>query len=536
MKLNDTISEGKVLFFLVCFVAGILLCPSFHGSLVYADEIVKETASSSHELVFLTASELAEKIKSHQVTSLEVVQAFLNQIEKHNPALNAIVTLDKEGAIKKAKEADAALAQGVLWGPLHGVPITIKDNIATNGIKTTNSFEVTANYIPDYDAPVVARLRKAGAIIIGKTNLPTIAMDYQTRSPLFGVSNNPWDLSRTPGGSTGGGAAAVAAGLTSLEIGNDLGGSVRIPAHFCGIYSLKPTEHIVPITGISPGLPEKNYRSFRHLISFGPLTRSIDDLKLCLSIIAGPDDKDLDVPSIPLLPSPKKELKDIRIAWSDNFGGVPVTEETKAALKQFTDKLSQAGCTVEKINPPDFDYMSAWKTYGEIVDMEIGVYNPSFARFLQYILGSSYRKHSPTLKMAYPISFEKYMTSLTKMEHFRSTMDRFLSAYDVFLCPVHTTSAYKHIQPDSHFGPFSLYKQDFLVDAEPLSYMHANSAYTTLFNLTGNPVVVMPVGYTKENLPIGIQVVGPRWHDMELLTVSGQLDKIADAYKRPSEF
>jgi len=237
-----------------------------------------------------------------------------------------------------------------------------------------------------------------------------------------------------------------------------------------------------------------------------------------------------------LLPTPKKELKDIRIAWSDDFGGVPVTEETKAALKRFTDKLSQAGCTVEKINPPDFDFMSAWKTYGEIVDMEIGVYNPSFARFLQYILGSSYRKHSPTLKMAYPISFEKYMTSITKMEHFRSTMDRFLSTFDVFLCPVHTTSAYKHIQPDSHFGPFSLYKQDFLVDDKPLAYMFANSAYTTPFNLTGNPVVVMPVGYTKENLPIGIQVVGPRWHDMELLTVSGQLDKIADAYKRPSGF
>jgi amidase len=138
--------------------------------------------------------------------------------------------------------------------------------------------------------------------------------------------------------------------------------------------------------------------------------------------------------------------------------------------------------------------------------------------------------------MAYPISFEKFMTSLTKMEECRIIMDQFLSAYDVFVCPVHTTSAYKHIQPDSHFGPFSLYKQDFLVDAEPLSYMHANSAYTTLFNLTGNPVVVMPVGYTKENLPIGIQVVGPRWHDMELLTVSGQLDKIADVYKRPPGF
>lgn len=524
---------GRLHFFLVCLIA-CFVCINFLGLNVYAGE--KETVSSSNELVFLSASELAEKIKSHHVTSLEVVNAYLDHIEKHNHTLNAIVTLDKDAAIQRAKEADAALARGELWGPLHGVPITIKDNVATRGLKTTNSFELTKNYVPDFDATVVARLRKAGAIILGKTNLPLLAMDTQTNSPIFGITNNPWDISRTPGGSTGGGAAAVAAGLTSLEIGNDLGGSIRIPSHFCGIYGLKPTEYLVPGTGMSPGLPRKEYRSIRHQVSIGPLARSIDDLKLCLTIIAGPDGTDVDVPYLPLIEPKKKDLKDLHIAWTDDFGGVPVTKETKVALKQFADKLSQAGCKVEKINPTDFDFMLAWQTWGKILDMEIGILTPSYARFLQYILGGSYRKDNPMLEMVYPMSYEKYLTALTKREECISTMERFLSGYDVFLCPVHTTVAYKHISPDRYFGSVALYNHAFLVDDKSLKYEFANMAYTSIFNLTGNPVVVMPVGHTKEGLPIGVQVVGQRWHDMELLNVSGQLDKIANAYKHPPGF
>jgi amidase len=534
MKQRGRRFAGMLHFFPACLIV-CFVCAVFIRSSVYAGEKEKETVSSN-DLVFISASELAERIKSHRVTSLEVVNAYFDHIEKHNRTLNAIVTLDKDAAIQRAKEADAALAKGELWGPLHGVPITIKDNIATRGLKTTNSFPLTANYVPDFDATVVARLRKAGAIILGKTNLPSLAMDYQTNSPLFGITNNPWDISRTPGGSTGGGAAAVAAGLTSLEIGNDLGGSIRIPSHFCGIYGLKPTEHLVPLTGMTPGLPRKEYRSVRHQVHIGPLARSIDDLKLCLTIIAGPDGTDVDVPYIPLSEAKKKDLKDLHIAWTDDFGGVPVSEDTRIALKQFTEKLSKAGCTVEKINPTDFDFMSAWQTHGKIIDMEIGILTPSFGRFIQYILGGSLRKGNPTIEMAYPISYEKYLTELTKREKFISTMERFLSGYDVFLCPVHTTAAYKHIPPDRYFGPFPLYNKDFLVDDKPIKYYAANGSYTSIFDLTGNPVVVMPVGYTKESLPIGVQVVGKLWHDMELLSVSGQLDKIANAYKHPPGF
>lgn len=497
---------------------------------------IQTGCSRLNDPVFLSAHELAEKIRSRAITSVRVVQAYLEQIEKHNHSLNAIVTLEKEGALRRAREADAALAEGRLWGPLHGVPITIKDNIATLGLRTTSSFLPLAGYVPDFDATVVARLRKAGAIILGKTNLPPMAMDIQSNSPLFGVANNPWDRSRTPGGSTGGGAAAVAAGLSPLEIGNDIGGSIRVPSHFCGIYGLKPTDCLVPVTGISPGLPEKEYRAIRHLLSMGPLARSIDDLKLCLAVTAGPDEKDVDFPSIPLNEPPKKDLKRLRITWSDEFGGVPVAEETKAALKRFTEKLSHAGCSVEKIKPADFDFRSAWRTWGRILDMELGVYTPWYARFLQFVFGSSYRKDNPVLQMVYPASYEKYLKELTMREKFIAAMERFLSRYDAFLCPVHTTSAYKHIPPDGYARQFAVYKKPFLVDNMPLKYEIANTAYTTIFNLTGNPVVTMPVGYTKEGLPIGIQTVGRRWRDMELLTVSAQLDKIAGAYKPPPGF
>ncbi|GAB6096290.1 amidase [Desulfatiferula olefinivorans] len=497
---------------------------------------VIRTDRATDDRVFLCAHEMAEGIRSGQFTSLELITACLDHIDVHNPALNAMVTLDREGALARARQADDARSRGEWWGPLHGVPVTIKDNVATCGMRTTSSMEKTAEYIPEADAPVVERLRKAGAIILGKTNLPALGMDYQTRSPLFGVTNNPWDLTRTPGGSTGGGAAAVAAGFTPLEIGNDIGGSIRIPAHFCGIYGLKPTEHRVPNTGLSPGLSDKPFRSIRHQLSIGPLARSIEDLKLCLSIIAGPDGHDPDVPDLPLSEPPKKALTDLKIAWIDTVGDVPVSAETQEALARFAAALAGAGCTIEKVSTPGLDVTSAWRTYGKLIDLETGVYSPPVARFFQYLLGSSYRKNTPTISMAYPMSYETYLTVLTRREEYMLAMDRFLSSYDALICPVHTTAAYPHIEADRYFGPYPIYKKPFAVDGQTLPYMVANGAYTTLFNLTGHPVVVMPVGYDNDHLPIGIQVVGHRWHDLALLDTAAQLDTVAGAYRRPPGF
>jgi amidase len=533
---KNTLSHFMSPLFMTIYLVSWFMLTCFSVSTAEETSAASSPFTRKNDLAYLTASELAEKIRTRQITSLDAVTALLKRIDMYNPSLNAIVTLDTAGAIQKAREADIALQRGVIWGPLHGVPMTIKDNLSTKGIKTTSSMKEAENYVPDFDATLVDRLKKAGAIIIGKTNMPPLGMDYQSNGPLFGKACNPWDLSRTPGGSTGGGAAAIAAGLSFLEIGNDMGGSVRVPAHFCGIYSLKPTEHRVSIAGISPGLPQKDYRSLRHLLSCGPLARSIDDLKLALDIIAGPDPKDSSVPFIPPVPCEPKQPSAIRIAWSDDFGGVPVSLETRTALKKFTDKLTQAGYTVEKVNPPGFDFKTAWNVYGRVGDMEMGVYTPSFGRFIQFIAGGGFRKTTPTLKMVYPMSYEKYLKVLTDMEDCTAVLDRFMATVDVFLCPVSTTPAFKHITPDSMFGPYPLYKKEFMVDDKPLSYLFANGAYTTPFNLTGNPVVVMPIGYTVEKLPIGVQVVGARWHDTELLSIAKQLDNIAGAYKHPPGF
>jgi len=479
------------------------------------------------DIVFLTATELAQKIRSGELTSLEVVDAFLSQIYEYNPQLNAIITVNDNNARERAKAADEALAQGHIWGPLHGVPITIKDNYATRSIRTTNGYLPLADFVPDYDATVVARLKKAGAIILGKTNMPVLGMDYQTNNPIFGKTNNPWDLERTPGGSTGGGAAAVAAGLSPLEMGNDIGGSIRIPSHFCGIFGLKPTENMVSAAGSLPGLPKKEFNSIRHLLSFGPLARSIDDLKLAFSIIAGADHNDVNVPEIPIVYPEPRPLRELRIAWTDDFPGAEVSNDTKAAMKTFVEKLTAQGITVEKINPPGFDFDDAWETYGNLMVMEVGVYVPSSIRLAVYV----FRLYK---YMIHPLSYKKYLTVLTKRDSLVSKMEEFLSTYDAWLCPVAITPAYKHIIPKRWLGPFAIYKEDSVVaDGEPIEYLTANGAYTTIFNLTGNPVVVMPIGYTQSGIPIGVQVVGPRWEDARLLTVAEQLFKVGGDFKHP---
>ncbi len=547
--------------FLTGFIRQVCLCLFIffaigNGSL-YADE-QKKSPPDRHEIVFLSACQIAELIRTRVITSTEVVEAYLDQIRRFNPALNAIVTLDEQGAMKRAMEADAALAKGTIWGPLHGVPVTIKDNYATRGLKTTNSLPDLADHVPKYDATMVKRLREAGAVILGKTNLPALAMDTQTNSPVFGVTNNPWDLKRTTGGSSGGDGAAVAAGLTALGIGNDIGGSIRIPSHFCGIYGIKPTENFTSIYGISPKVRNGDVRSVRHLSSCGPLARSVDDLKLCLSVMAGPDSRNPETPWVDLNEKPRKKLKDLHITWTDDFGGVPVTQDTKEAIRSFVTKLSENGCMVEKLSstpfepyvsslgpevkdlydisrtdPETINFHEAWTTYGKLMDLELGYYQPSFFRLMSYVLGSWYRKDVPMITMVFPQSYDKYLKVLTRRDLFVSAMDSFLSSRDVLLCPVSSTPAYEHIKPWRYFGPFPVYNTPVMVDKKPVKYLVANMSYTCLFNLTGNPVVIIPIGYSRQGLPIGIQIVGKRWQDMELLTIAKQLDEISNAYRTP---
>jgi amidase len=349
--------------------------------------------------------------------------------------------------------------------------------------------------------------------------------------------------------------------MSALGLGNDIGGSIRIPSHFCGIYGIKPTENFVSNQGVSPGMKGSEFRAIRHMACCGPLARSIKDLKLGLSVVAGPDSKNPDVPWVDLQPQQSRNMKDLRIAWTDGFGDVPVTADTRQSLKAFTDKLAGLGCRIERMNESIFDsymkaispeaqdlygmkmegygtigFKEAWTTYGKLMDMELGVYQPSFFRFVSYLTGWWYRSGVPTISMVFPHSYAGYLQTLTMRDFFVNAMDEFLLERDVLLCPVTCTPAFEHMEPRGHFGPFPLYTDPVMVDGKPIKYLVANMSYTSLFNLTGNPVVVIPMGYTETGLPIGVQIVGRRWHDMELLAVAGAIDRVAGCYRRPDGY
>jgi amidase len=483
-----------------------------------------------NDLVFRTARELAAAIQDGEVSSMEVVDAHLARIVEHNPKLNAIVTLDEAGARQRAREADEALVRGEVWGPLHGVPVTIKDSFETAGLRTTSSYKPLADHVPERDATAVARLRRAGAIVLGKSNMPQLAGDNQSNSPLFGVANNPWDLARTPGGSSGGEAAAIAAGLSPLGLGSDIGGSIRIPAHFCGVFGLKPTDHRVPGTGHIPPLPGA-INSVRHMPVYGPLARSVADLRLSLSLIAGPDGRDSGVPPLPLEEVPRRSLADLRFAWSDDFGGIPVSADTRTALADLAARLESAGCHIERRNPPDFDFALAWQTYGELYGAMVYTLMPPLVRTFMHLAGPLMFK-DPIFRSATRrarASAPQYFAALTQRDQLLAAMERFLAGYDAWLCPVASIPAFAHRKPDRLELPLE-------VDGQSVPGVFAGLAHTLLFNLTGHPVVVVPLAQSKEGLPIGVQVAGPLWNEMALLNVAEALEEVTGPFRWPPGF
>lgn len=483
------------------------------------------------DLVFQDASHLAKAIRERSVSAREVLEAHLTQIAQHNRVLNAIVTLNEEQAMSRASQADAALARQELWGPLHGVPFTVKDLFDTAQMRTTWSYRPLANYIPQQDATAVARLRSAGAILIGKTNMPQLAVGPQCDSPLFGRANNPWNLKCTPGGSTGGGAAAVAAGLSPLEIGSDLGGSIRLPAHFCGVFGFKPTEHRVSMAGASQRLKGAK-GGFGHMRVAGPIARSVEDLRLGLSLIEGPDGRQWSVPPVAAQPWQERPLREYRFAWSDNFGGIPVTAETRTALEKLAVTLEQLGCRVEYCNPPSLNFTAALQNFGEICGTEIGVRTPPHKRFLLSMVLRARSVDEPLFRglvKGAALSMQRYVEALEKRNAFITVMEQFISNWDGWLCPVAPGPAFTHRQMRN-----PLLGSPLEVDDQKLPYWVWSLTYTAVFNLTGNPAVVLPLARSQAGLPIGVQLVGQRWRDMELLNLARKLVEVTGLFQRPT--
>ncbi len=483
-----------------------------------------------NDLVFYSASRLAQGIRDRTFSATEVLEAHLAQIAQHNPALNAIITVNESQARLQAQAADEAINEatttGQSLGVLHGVPVTFKDFFETEGLRTTFGSQNLAQYIPPKDVALVARLRGAGAIVLGKTNLPKGGGDFQTVSPILGRTNNPWDLTRTSGGSTGGGCAAVAAGLSPLELGNDLGGSLRIPAHFCGVYSLKPTENRVASSLRS------NPRTLRHMISTGPVARSVQDLRLCLDLIEGPDGSEWEVsPIVQEEPMPQP-LSNYRFAWCDRLEDLTADTQTQAALATLAHQLGAAGGIVQRITPQSFNFTEAWETFGALCACQLALSQPAVLR----IAASSIAKVLPSqwvpggaiargFVQGAKTDLQGYMETLTRRDRLTSKMEQFLSQWDGWLCPVTPGSAFTHRQT---WFPL---RGALAVDDQTLPYWMWGLGFTSIFSLTGNPVVTLPLRTT--GLPIGVQLVGQRWQDRKLLAIAQSLSDLTGGFRQP---
>jgi len=462
----------------------------------------------------MSATALARSIRNKKLSSVEATKAHLARIGQRNPALRALVLVDDKAALSRARAADRALAKGEIWGPLHGVPITIKEAFDVAGWKTTSSFAPLKDNIAVQDATAVARLRAAGAVFLGKTNVPELCMDVQSNSPLFGEAANPWDHTRTPGGSTGGGAAAVAARLTPLELGSDIGGSVRIPSHFCGLYGLKTSEWRIPGTGHVPDLPGQP-RITRYMGTFGFLARSVADLRLGLQICAGPDGIDTEVPPAPLKPVKVRPLSEYKIAFASEFPFVKPTVATGDAVRGLAKKLAKAGAKMRDARP-DIDYEAAWSGWAELMAFMTRSLQPLEQRQKYFAYADSEDPSRRATGRASKLDMAEFARVLGLRDETIRAMDAFMDGYDAWITPVAPIPAFVRQRPGGTLP----------IDDRKHYYWQTATSYSFLANFTGQPCVVVPAGFSEEGMPIGVQIVGRRWGEMEILALAEAIEKV----------
>lgn len=461
------------------------------------------------ELYFQSATELTAMLRNRQISAVEVVEAHLAQIARRNGPLNAVITLDTAGALAQAAAADRALAAGLPAGPLHGLPMTLKDCHSTAGMRTTAGYPPLAAYVPLADSSVTARLRAAGAIILGKTNVPPLASHIQTDNPIFGRTNNPWDLQRTPGGSSGGAVAALAAGMTPIEIGSDTAASIRLPAHFAGVFGLKPTYNRVSLAGHIPDLPA-GPRIDRELTVIGPLARSIADLRLAFGVIAGYDPRDPQTSPAPVHDLPPPKLADLRIAWVPAFPFAPVATDIRHAVERLATTLANFGGRVEQALPADSLFEQQRTLWAD------------FTRIRRYLKAAFHGDVAPDALSSSPPTLPDLYRALQGRDELLLAWECFFDDWDVLLCPVGATTAFTHCERDA----------PVLCDGELIAYREVNHHCVT-FSLTGHPAAVLPIGFDSAGLPIGVQIVTRRWDDDRLLAIAATLAEVAGPFRRP---
>ena len=441
--------------------------------------------------------------------------------ERANPQLNALVALDWAAAASAAQAADRCYGEGGAadW-PLLGIPFSVKDSFATAGLPTTAGHPPLRDYRPSADASVVARLRAAGGILVGKSNLAELAGDPQCWNPLFGPTRNPWGAGLTPGGSSGGSAVAVAMGFSLLDLGSDIGGSIRIPAAYCGVAGFKASENRIPRSGHIPQLPGQP-RTVRHLLSFGALARSCADLALALPLLCGPDGLDSEVPPLPwrAVPPPVQPL---RLAYWREWPGLPLCPRTRQGLAQAVARLRAQGQRVEEVAPP-WPLAEAWRLWGEIAGSEIGAGAPAGERGLMRLLTTVLPRRGGPLAAfvrGFGARHVDYARALAAREEMIAAFEAQLAGFDALLCPVAALAPYPAFRAARWRPP-----PKFVLGGETVGWAEAAVGCCLPFSLTGSPALSLPAAVV-EGLPVGLQLVGRRWQDEALLAVGRAVESL----------
>ncbi len=457
-------------------------------------------------LAQLPAWQMVAGIREGRFTATELLEAHFAQIQRWNPKLNAFVSIDDSRAPLQAREADEAIRRGRSVGPLHGVPITIKSSIDVAGLLCEAGTRIREGYRASSDAPLVSRLKHAGAIILGNTTVPEFLMAWETHSALYGRTNSPWNMERTPGGSSGGEAAVIAACCSAAGIGSDGGGSIRVPAHFTGICGLKPTPGRIPATGHFPA----SVGPFALLGVVGPMARTVRDVQLIFEAIAGPDNGDPSAAPVPLRASPETSLRQARVGYFEDDGRTSVTKETRRAIQRAARALADAGFIVEPFRPEGLEEArQLWRVL--FIDGAAMVLRQAY-KDRESAMYSIVREIIEAAAGDPPLTAELLLSTLFERDVLRSRFLEQMDRYPILLCPVNAVPAFRHGE------------RSWDVDGQTVHYLDASS-YSQWFNLLGNPAAVVPVDKSNEGLPIGVQIVGRPWEEERVLAVAAVVEQ-----------
>jgi amidase len=457
-----------------------------------------------NEILSRSAADAADLVRHRGISSRELTELLFARIDAVDKELNAVVEVRQEAALREASAADQAIADGGELGPLHGIPMAVKESFNVAGLHTTWGNPAFKGYVADADATVVRRLKAAGAVIVGKTNVHFMLADFgQTANELYGVTHNPWDTTRSPGGSSGGGAAALAAGMTFLEYGSDLVGSIRIPASFCGVYGLKPSVGIVPLAGFQPPGPPAGPSEMTYMSAVGPLGRSARDLRTALKVTTGPAGPAANAYSWTLSPPRHTRLEDFRVGVVLDHEHVPISSEVATPLSNAVDALAERGATVVEGWPEDVDPVREAESFGFHVDLFFAFQQPGddFGRLPEFIDQENRRMSA------------------------RAAWGRYFNDIDVFVCPANFTPAFPHDTRPFEERTIMTPEGERPYNAQPFWISHAS--------LPGLPAVAAPIGRTAGGLPVGAQIIGPLYEDDTALTFAELLAEVIGGYEAP---